>query len=300
MGEPFWKEEPVSEDVHVLTTEWTLRNKRKKKPIDKADRKLDPIDGRRSATPFPYVGNILGTLREDQVPRFFGALTNPEGLTEKKVNLDDLTAMQNRVDTAKVKAIAEADPEEGAALPVVIQHDGKKWIADGHHRLAAAWLRGEGVAQVRFKNLEPVMNTMKRDGQPKFSAIAKVDEGLGLVFGWAIVCKVNGEPYFDTQGDHVPEDVMLRESLRYMKGARVAGKMHEQDGENGAVCYGQVPFAWPATEEVQDAFGESATITGLKIGMLPDDPEMIAKFKSGEFTGFSIGGFRVVDEPVED
>ena len=39
--------------------------------------------------------------------------------------------------------------------------------------------------------------------------VLKVDESLGLVFGWAIVCAENGNDYYDLQGDHIPESVML-------------------------------------------------------------------------------------------
>ena len=30
--------------------------------------------------------------------------------------------------------------------------------------------------------------------------ILKVDDSLGLVFGWAIVCQEDGVPYYDVQG----------------------------------------------------------------------------------------------------
>jgi hypothetical protein len=39
----------------------------------------------------------------------------------------------------------------------------------------------------------------------KFAEVLKVDESLGLVLGWAIVCKKDGCDYFDLQEDHIPE-----------------------------------------------------------------------------------------------
>ena len=122
--------------------------------------------------------------------------------------------------------------------------------------------------------------------------IAKVDEELGLVFGYAIVCKEGGVPYFDVQGDHIPEDAMLKAASDFMQSARTAKEMHVGDAK------GTVVFAWPMTQDVAKSLGMMVEKTGLLIAMKPDDPSVLAKFKTGEYTGFSIGGRRVVDEEV--
>src|ERR1700726_2802355 len=36
----------------------------------------------------------------------------------------------------------------------------------------------------------------------KYAEVLKVDESLGLVFGWAIVCPKDGADYWDLQEDH--------------------------------------------------------------------------------------------------
>ena len=114
--------------------------------------------------------------------------------------------------------------------------------------------------------------------------IAKVDESLGLVFGWAVVSKVAGVPYVDLQGDHVPEDVLLRAAADFMAGDRPARVMH------GTEDAGQVVFAWPLTADIAEAMGVETGQTGLMIGMRPDDPETLRRFRDGAFKGFSIGG----------
>jgi hypothetical protein len=58
-------------------------------------------------------------------------------------------------------------------------------------------------------------------------------------------------------------------------------------------------FAFPMTTDIAKAFGVETKTTGLMIGLKPDNNAMLAKFKSGELTGFSIGGFRIEDEGVE-
>lgn len=121
--------------------------------------------------------------------------------------------------------------------------------------------------------------------------VAKVDNDLGLVFGWAIVCTEDGQPYVDTQGDYIPDGAMLKASTKFAKGARQAGDMHRCDD-------GLIVHTMPLTAEVAKAFGIECSKTGLMIAMEPF-PETLAKFKSGERRGFSIGGRRVTDTPME-
>lgn len=127
-----------------------------------------------------------------------------------------------------------------------------------------------------------------------FGKVTKVDEELGLVMGFAIVCSQDGEPYFDLQGDHIPEDTMLKAALDFMQHSRVVKEMHSGDKA------GSVVFAWPLTKEIAKAMGLKTKTTGLMIAVKPSDDDMFEKFKTGEYTGFSIGGIRLQDEEVED
>jgi hypothetical protein len=131
-----------------------------------------------------------------------------------------------------------------------------------------------------------------------YAKVQEVDEALGLVMGFAIVCNKDGEPYFDLQGDHIPEDAMLKAAMDFMLHARTAGDMHTKD-DGEIEKRGIVVFAWPLTADIAKAFDIETTQTGLMIAMRPD-PDMLAKFKSGEYQGFSIGGVRLEDEEVND
>lgn len=127
-----------------------------------------------------------------------------------------------------------------------------------------------------------------------YGEVAKVDDELGLVFGFAIVCTENGEPYYDVQGDHIPEDSMMKALADFMENSRVAKEMHA--GEQ----IGGITFAFPLTLEVAKAMGlGDVQKTGAMIAMKPDSPEVLEKFRSGEYTGFSIGGRRLEDEEVD-
>lgn len=129
-----------------------------------------------------------------------------------------------------------------------------------------------------------------------------VDDEIGVVFGWAIVCEDDGieksDPdyplYFDLHGDHIPEDAMLKASTDFMLDHRNGKVMHR--GE----VVGDIVFAWPQTREIAKKFGEECTVFGLKIGWKPRDADLLAKFKDGTYAGFSIGGSYGEIEEVPD
>lgn len=117
------------------------------------------------------------------------------------------------------------------------------------------------------------------------ATVAKVDEGLGLVFGWAIVCTEKGEPYYDLQGDFIPEDVMLEGVSDFMKSARASKDMHKGSQ------VGVIVHSMPLTKDIAEAFGVQTEKTGWMVAMQPDSAAMLKQFRDGERTGFSIGGF---------
>ena len=124
---------------------------------------------------------------------------------------------------------------------------------------------------------------MANQGKNLDVQIQKVDADLGLVFGYAIVCKNGGEEYFDLQGDHIPEQAMLESTFAYMSGSRVAKDSHQGD------AIGQVVYGFPLTDEISKSLGITVEKTGFVIGMRPRS-DIMEKFASGEYTGFSIGG----------
>lgn len=118
----------------------------------------------------------------------------------------------------------------------------------------------------------------------KSDGVLKVSEELGLIFGYAIVCKENGEPYYDLQGDHISEEEMLKAATEFMRVGREAKEMHKGDR------IGDVLYAWPMTEEMAESLDMVVTKTGLLVGIAPEDPDVLEKAKSGELAAFSIGG----------
>lgn len=165
----------------------------------------------------------------------------------------------------------------------------------------------------------------------KRAEVLKVDEDLGLVFGWGIICTEKGAPYYDTgelvhepsgrrvksssdggyvyrdtmkalsgdeagdvvrRRDHIPEDAMLKAACDFAENGRVAKQMH--DGEPR----GQIVFQMPLTAEVKKAFGIRCGKTGLMVAAKLDEP-MLDLFRKGKLKGFSIGGSRIEDAVAE-
>jgi hypothetical protein len=113
----------------------------------------------------------------------------------------------------------------------------------------------------------------------------RVDKvSLGIVFGYATVSKENGVDYYDTQGDHISDEDTIPMAYDFAKGQRLGDDMHDMSNA------GFFPFIFPLTEDVAKALAISASKYGTLVGFKPATKELLAKFESGEYTGFSIGG----------
>ena len=197
-----------------------------------------------------------------------------------------------------------SDLPEGvrSALPDAAQTRFRQ-VANG--RMAAGDGEGSAIRQgwhvvgIGWKKPKDGGKWVRKSQEPAFAKaeVVKVDDELGLVFGFAIVSKVDGEPYFDSQGDHIPEDAMLEAATDFMLSSRMSGDMHNRDESGAPVQDGDVVFAFPLTEEVAKAMGIETQKTGLMVAVKPS-ADVLAKYKSGEYQGFSIGGTRGEDEDV--
>lgn len=117
----------------------------------------------------------------------------------------------------------------------------------------------------------------------RFCKVEKVDTELGLVFGWGIICTKNEDMYVDHGNDTIPEHRMLESVFDFTKNIAILDDMHDEED------HGSVVFSMPLTSDIAKAFGLVTDKTGWMVGVKPD-PDVFAKFESGEYTGFSIGG----------
>lgn len=112
---------------------------------------------------------------------------------------------------------------------------------------------------------------------------ASVLAGLGLVVGKAMIFTEKGEDYYDLQGDHIPKEVGVPAIVDFALNSRTHKIMHK--GEP----VGQFCGLFPITTETCKILGIEADWEGVAVAIQPD-PATFAKFESGEFGGFSIGG----------
>jgi hypothetical protein len=132
---------------------------------------------------------------------------------------------------------------------------------------------------------------IKRAGDIEGTArLVKVEEELGLVFCWAFTSKVAGADYVDLHGDVIDQD-FIRACADFMSGARGVDEMHDSNAT------GHVVFAMPMTPEIAKAYGVTTDTVGLMVAIKPS-ADVLAKFKSGEYTGVSIAGMGI-REPMD-
>lgn len=144
-------------------------------------------------------------------------------------------------------------------------------------------------------------------------SVLKTDARLGLVFGFAIVCKIRNadgefEDYYDTgsydedldevYSDHVTEAAMLEGVTEFMKSQRVATEDHERDEDEQPVQKGIVVHSFPLTEDIAASLGIETEKTGWLVAMQPTT-EVFKRFESGELKQFSIGG-GAIREPEKE
>lgn len=126
-------------------------------------------------------------------------------------------------------------------------------------------------------------------GVTSTARVVKVEEELGIVFGWAMTPTAKGADYVDLHGDVIDAESMVKVAADFMAGKRAQDVMHDESPD------GTVIFGMPLTKEIAGAFGIETDTTGLMVGIKPS-AEVLEKFKDGTYTGFSIGGTGVREE----
>jgi len=112
-----------------------------------------------------------------------------------------------------------------------------------------------------------------------------------IVYGIAAVSTVNGEPYVDYQGDHIPTAELQRVAHEFMsEGDQSAGVMHLRNDDGSVVKAGRVVSSVVLTDALQRSLGVSIGMEPWIIGVQVDNPAVAKAIKSGALAGFSIAG----------
>jgi hypothetical protein len=269
----------------VATSSPAPRIRTAKRHEGEPPRVLRPLDDQTAHSPFPYDPNFLASLRSDQKPRYYGALTDRSQLPDKTFDLAQLVATQNRVDPGKVQSMADSGVV-AATPPLVGRHNGRDYILDGHHRLAADWLKGGDQAQAKFVDLSEISNAVKacRLADTTFE-LTKAQPRNQWVFGWASVVSKDGLLIVDKQDDVILPEELEKAVVDYVLYSRDHGEMHTTFGK------GQLIESIVFTEEKQKALGIDLGMEGWWAGWHIPCPDLWSRHERGELPELSIGGW---------
>lgn len=129
-----------------------------------------------------------------------------------------------------------------------------------------------------------IMQQVPVNKSQKEATVLKVDDEQGLVYGWAYVSTEDGNLLVDSQGDSIEPIEMEKMATNFMLNSRNAKVMHK--GEN----VGQFVHSFPMTNDIMKAFDIYSDREGWIVAMKPDNEDVMKAYKSGKYTGFSIGG----------
>lgn len=138
----------------------------------------------------------------------------------------------------------------------------------GYEKKDGKWTKVDKTTET--KDLKIVAKTLNSDKR--------------LVWAWASVATVKGQPLVDYHGDIVEIDELQRAAHEYMVKSRDAKYNH-----SGRVR-GTVVESMVFTKELQDALGIDLEKEGWLVCMFIQDDILWEKIKSGEVAELSIGG----------
>lgn len=115
---------------------------------------------------------------------------------------------------------------------------------------------------------------------------------------WALLSKVDGEPYFDSQGDHPDEESLERAVVRFIYNKATGGVMHKRAPDGEPVRVGRIVESLVITDEKLEAMGLPVSPSsgprvwwvGIRYDDTPAGEEVWKRILSGELRGFSIAG----------
>lgn len=122
---------------------------------------------------------------------------------------------------------------------------------------------------------------------------AGVEKARRMVYGYAMVCKVDGQPYDDTQDDRITETEMIDAALDFAKNSQGAVNDMHDGGPDQGTSY----FVFPMTEAIAKSLDmtwtEGAKANKHGPGMLVGaqlSPEAFALVEKGARAMWSVEG----------
>jgi hypothetical protein len=127
--------------------------------------------------------------------------------------------------------------------------------------------------------------------------VRKLDDDQHMVWGWANVITVKGQPVVDEHKDIIEPDTMEKAATEFMKDVRTHAAMHRYDwvvkGDDlvhEPVQIGTVVHSLPLSYGLAKLLGVSTDVEGWIVGVHVTNESEWQKYKDGTYKSFSIGG----------
>jgi hypothetical protein len=223
-----------------------------------------------SQTPLP------GTAGHASLNHVFGG--EPKQRVED-VPLPEIHTTQQYVDLEKVrKMMANTDTIKKGSDPILIELGGKKYLLDGHHRLADHALRGERTMRSRVIWVAPPGTDSKG------KTIKKADVDKRLVWG-----EVYAPNRPDVDGEYMTDEDVILLAHAFMR--NLLQKSVDVQHDNKLVPGCTIVESFIARANDPDFIPGSWVICAHI-----DDDATWAKIKAGELNGFSVEALVVKEE----
>lgn len=178
-------------------------------------------------------------------------------------------------------------PEKAQAIWRNVFNSADKSGADEESANKQAWGAVKNAGYKKDDSGKWILKKFKSDNEENlFKAncrVTDVDNKLGLVFGWGMVTEIDGQPYFDTDNQHITSDAMVKATSGFMEGQRISNDSHTSSD------IGTVIHSFPLSKDIAESMGVQSRLSGWMVAVKVSD-EILKKFESGEYTGFSVEG----------
>tara|TARA_R110002020_G_scaffold148803_3_gene324876 strand:+ start:1055 stop:1474 length:420 start_codon:yes stop_codon:yes gene_type:complete len=132
--------------------------------------------------------------------------------------------------------------------------------------------------------MDEIQEILKDGNMQTAGKITKMDEEQRMIYGYASICTKGEEYIVDRQGDIIAPEVMEKAATEFMLGARNGLTMHKGEPTTTIV------HSMPLTKSIKESLGIESDNEGWAIAVKVHCDDTWDAAKSGQFTGFSIGG----------
>ncbi len=221
--------------------------------------------------------------KADEMEEQLGSQGSQEAAIDYSYSVHDILSARRALQKSSHEEDDEDDDKEELVQKKIVLREGKYCVLSQDGSRSFGCFKTKEEAQKRLAQVEGFKRKEGSDMSDEVEKvyefdIAKADDEKMQVFGVVL------EPdSVDTQGDTISAEEIERAAHRFLVKSRVIGKQHKQKAEADVIesAIARSPFK----------LGDQEVKAGSwVIGVQVNDQALWEGIKSGEFTGFSVGG----------